>query len=208
MRERVTVAVTAFDPISQAGIASQLRFRQEVQLVGPGDGEQPAVAIVVVDRVDEQAVQTIRAAQRHGGARVVVVASQVEGADLLAAVEAGCCGLLRRTEASPERLIMAINTAAAGNGTLPPDLLGRLMQQVARLQRDALAPRGLTPVGMSKRELHVLRLVADGHATSHIARELAYSERTVKNILHDVTTRLQLRNRAQAVAYAVREGLI
>ena len=168
MRERVAVAVTAFDPISQAGIASQLRFRQEVQLVGPGDGEQPAVAIVVVDRVDEQAVQTIRAAQRHGGARVVVVASQVEGADLL----------------------------------------GRLMQQVARLQRDALAPRGLTPVGMSKRELHVLRLVADGHATSHIARELAYSERTVKNILHDVTTRLQLRNRAQAVAYAVREGLI
>ena len=207
MRQRVAVAVTAFDPISQAGIASQLRFRQEVQLVGPGDGEQPAVAIVVVDRVDEQAVQTIRAAQR-GGARVVVVASQVEGADLLAAVEAGCCGLLRRTEASPEQLVMAINAAAAGNGTLPPDLLGRLMQQVARLQRDALAPRGLTPVGLSKRELHVLRLVADGHATSHIARELAYSERTVKNILHDVTTRLQLRNRAQAVAYAVREGLI
>jgi DNA-binding NarL/FixJ family response regulator len=54
----------------------------------------------------------------------------------------------------------------------------------------------------------VLRLVADGHATSHIARELSYSERTVKNIIHDVTTRLQLRNRAQAVAYAVREGLI
>ncbi|MGH3909707.1 MAG: LuxR C-terminal-related transcriptional regulator, partial [Pseudonocardiaceae bacterium] len=40
------------------------------------------------------------------------------------------------------------------------------------------------------------------------ARELAYSERTVKNIIHNVTTRLQLRNRAQAVAYAVREGLI
>ena len=208
MRERVAVAVTAFDPISLAGIASQLRFRQEIQLVDAGDGTPPAVVVVVVDRVDEQAVHTIRAAQRHGGARVIVVASQVEGTDLLSAVEAGCCGLLRRTDASPEQLITAINAAAAGDGTLPPDLLGRLMQQVGRLQRDALAPRGLTPVGMSKRELHVLRLVADGHATSYIARELAYSERTVKNIIHNVTTRLQLRNRAQAVAYAVREGLI
>jgi DNA-binding NarL/FixJ family response regulator len=178
MRERVAVAVTAFDPISQAGIASQLRFRQEVQLVETGDAA-PTVALVVVDRVDEQAVQTIRAAQRQGGVRVVVVASQVEGADLLAAVEAGCCGLLRRTEASPEQLIAAINAAVAGEGTLPPDLLGRLMQQVGRLQRDALAPRGLTPAGMSQRELHVLRLVAEGHATSYIARELAYSERTV-----------------------------
>jgi DNA-binding CsgD family transcriptional regulator len=61
---------------------------------------------------------------------------------------------------------------------------------------------------MSQRELRVLRLVAEGHPTSRIARELSYSERTVKSILHDVTTRLQLRNRAQAVAYAVREGLI
>lgn len=208
MKERVAVAVTAFDPISLAGIASQLRYRQEIQLVDACDGAQPAVVIVVVDRVDEQAVHTIRAALRNGGARVIVVASQVEGTDLLAAVEAGCCGLLRRTDASPEQLIAAINAAVAGDGTLPPDLLGRLMQQVGRLQRDALAPRGLTPVGMSKRELHVLRLVAEGHATSHIARELAYSERTVKNIIHNVTTRLQLRNRAQAVAYAVREGLI
>ncbi|MQA85396.1 MAG: DNA-binding response regulator, partial [Streptosporangiales bacterium] len=44
--------------------------------------------------------------------------------------------------------------------------------------------------------------------TAEIARALAYSERTVKNIIHDITTRLQLRNRAHAVAYAVREGLI
>lgn len=208
MHERVPVVMAAFDPISRAGIASQLRFRPEIQLVDGDDGVVPAVAIVVVDRVDEQAVQTIRAVQRGGGARVVVVASQVEGGDLLAAVEAGCCGLLRRTEASPEQLVTAVKAAAAGDGTLPPDLLGRLMQQIGRLQREALAPRGLTPVGMSKRELHVLRLVAEGHATSYIARELSYSERTVKNIIHNVTTRLQLRNRAQAVAYAVREGLI
>jgi len=54
----------------------------------------------------------------------------------------------------------------------------------------------------------VLRLIADGCDTSEIANRLAYSERTVKNVLHDVTTRLQLRNRSHAVAYALRQGLI
>ena len=61
----------------------------------------------------------------------------------------------------------------------------------------------LTPI-----RARVLRLVADGHDTAEIARELCYSERTVKNVLHDLTTRLQLRNRSHAVAYALREGLI
>lgn len=209
MRERTTVAVTAFDPISQAGITSQLRFRSEVRLVDVGDGATPTVVLVAVDRVDEQAVRTIRAARRGGATRVVVVAGQVvEGGDLLAAVEAGCCGLLRRTDASPEQLIVAITAAAAGDGTLCPDLLGRLMQQLGQSKSDTLVARDPTPAGMSTRELHVLRLVAEGHATTYIARELAYSERTVKNIIHNVTTRLRLRNRVQAVAYAVREGLI
>ncbi|WP_285488781.1 helix-turn-helix transcriptional regulator [Amycolatopsis taiwanensis] len=198
------MAVTAFDPISQAGIASQLRYRPEVGLV-----EEPvdaAVVLVVVDRIDDQSLQAIRAAGRRGGARVVVVATQIDSRDLLTAVEAGCCGVLRRVEAVPERLITAVRVAVAGDGTLPPDLLGRLLEQIGRLQRDALGPL-LTP-GLSKREVAVLRMVADGKATSEIASTLCYSERTVKNILHDVTTRLQVRNRAQAVAYAVREGLI
>ena len=54
----------------------------------------------------------------------------------------------------------------------------------------------------------MLRLVADGLDTSEIASRMCYSERTVKNVLHDLTTRLQLKNRTHAVAYAVREGLI
>ena len=71
-----------------------------------------------------------------------------------------------------------------------------------------LAPRGLAFSGLSDREAEVLKLVASGHDTAEIAGRLSYSQRTVKNILHDVTTRLQLKNRSHAVAYAVREGLI
>ena len=64
------------------------------------------------------------------------------------------------------------------------------------------------PLGLVARERDVLRLLADGLDTRSISGTLSYSERTVKNVLHDLNTRLQLRNRSHAVAYAVREGLI
>ena len=54
----------------------------------------------------------------------------------------------------------------------------------------------------------MLRLIADGHATREVAEELCYSERTVKNVLHDVVTKLDARTRSHAVAHAVRAGLI
>jgi DNA-binding NarL/FixJ family response regulator len=79
---------------------------------------------------------------------------------------------------------------------------------VGRLQRHVLAPRGLTFSGLTERELGVLKLVADGLDTAEIAQQLAYSERTIKNIIHDITTRFHLRNRSHAVAFALRQGLI
>ena len=79
---------------------------------------------------------------------------------------------------------------------------------MGQLQRQVLSPRGLTFSGLTEREAAVLRLLADGYDTAEVGRRLYYSERTVKNIIHDVTSRLELRNRAHAVAYAIREGLI
>jgi DNA-binding NarL/FixJ family response regulator len=208
MPERIPVAVYARDPISQAGIASQLRTRPEVVVAENGDAAAATVAVVVADEVDDQTIQTMRAVQRGGCRRVLLVATRLDDGALLSAVEAGACGMLRRSEAVTERLLGAIRTAAAGDGTVPPDLLGRLLDQVGRLQRQVLAPRGLTFAGLTDRETKVLRLVADGFDTNEIASTLAYSERTVKNVIHDVTARLQLRNRSHAVAYALRAGLI
>ena len=63
-------------------------------------------------------------------------------------------------------------------------------------------------VGFTERELRILRLVAQGLDTTEIAAELSYSERTVKNAIHAVTERYNLRNRSHAVAYAIRVGVI
>jgi DNA-binding NarL/FixJ family response regulator len=205
--EPVTVAVVAADPISRAGIASQLRVTHEVY-VTEGEANDADVTVVIADTVNELTSGTIRRLRASGCRRVLAVVSTLDDAGLFAAVEAGACGVLRRTESTPERLAAAVLSAAAGDGTLPPDLLGRLLDQVQQLQRQVLAPRGLTLSGLSARETDVLRLVAEGYDTAEVAQQLCYSERTVKNIIHDVVTRLQLRNRSHAVAYAVRHGLI
>jgi DNA-binding NarL/FixJ family response regulator len=138
----------------------------------------------------------------------MLILTTVDDAALVAAAEAGASGLLRRSDATAEALVRTIVKVSAGEGEVPPDLLGRLLEQVGRLQRQVLAPRGLTFTGLTPREAEVIRLVAEGLDTSEIALQMCYSERTVKNVLHDLTTRLQLRNRTHAVAYAVREGLI
>lgn len=214
---RIPVLVHADDPVTRAGLEAQLRGRPGVELrdlewldTDPllDDDTPGPVAVVVVDEVDEQAVRTIRALVRTAARQVLVVAGRLDETSVLAVTEAGACGVLRRSDAVAERLVPAITRAAAGEGTLPPDLLGRLLQQVGDLQRQVLSPRGLTFSGLTERELQVLRLIADGHDTSEIARGLAYSERTVKNIIHDVTSRLHLRNRSHAVAWAMRAGYI
>jgi len=206
MTDPIPVRVHASDRLSEAGVAAELQQWPEVRVVSGGD--EADVALVVADDVDEDALRMIRAAQRGDGGRVVLVATRIDDRGLLEAVEAGACGLVRRSEATGQAIVAAVRTAARGDGTLPSDLLGRLLAQVGKLQRQVLAPRGLSFSGLSKREVEVLRLVAEGLDTGEIAQQMAYSERTIKNVIHDVTTRLQLRNRSQAVAYAVREGLI
>ena len=204
----VPTYVYSDDPILQAGVSAQLRMRPEIRVVLPTDVDSAEVAVVVTDTLDDEILRVLKAVQRGSVPRTVLVARIIDDATLVAAAEAGVAGLLRRAEATSDVLVRAVLRVASGHGEIPADLLGRLLGQVGRLQRQVLAPRGLAFSGLTAREAQVLRLVADGHDTAEIAVQLSYSQRTVKNVLHDLTTRLQLRNRSHAVAYAVREGLI
>jgi DNA-binding NarL/FixJ family response regulator len=208
MADRTSVFVYAADPILEAGVAAQLAGCSSLRVVGRADPDAANVAVVVVDEVDEDAARVVRALQRPDGPRVVVVATRLDDGGLLAAVEAGASALLRRGEATACALEGAVRAAASGDGSVPGDLLGRLLGQVGRLKRQVLDPRGIPLTGLSERETAVLRLVAEGLETGEIARRLSYSERTIKNVIHDVTSRLGLRNRSHAVAFALREGLI
>jgi DNA-binding NarL/FixJ family response regulator len=205
---RIKVAVQAPDPVSAMGIGGELRLRANILALDEDEAHFADVVVLVADEVDAETLRCARAAQHDGRARVVLVVTRLDDSGLLAAVEAGVSGIMRRADAVSERVADAVVAAARGDGAVSPDLLGRLLDQVSRLQRHVLAPRGLSLNGFSEREVDVLRLLSDGWDTSEIASKLCYSERTVKNVIHDITARLHLRNRSHAVAFALRAGII
>ncbi|MFF2941233.1 response regulator transcription factor [Streptomyces niveus] len=204
-----TVAIQAGDPLSHAGVTSQLRPRPEITLMEwDAAGVPPEVVVVVVDTVDEDTLRTLRHIQRTSTCRTVLITTAIDEQKLVSAAECGVAGVVRRSESTPEHLVHVIGTVARGEGHLPADLLGRLLEEVGRLQNQVLGPRGLHVNGMTTREIDTLRLVAEGYDTADIAAKLGWSERTIKNTLHTVMSRLHLSNRSHAVAFAMRQGWI
>ncbi|MFD4762078.1 LuxR C-terminal-related transcriptional regulator [Streptomyces sp. NPDC058439] len=206
--ERVTVSVYAADPILRVGVLQQLRQRPEVDLLGDADAEQAQVSLVVVDNVDDDVADLLNRLRLISSTRVGLVVGTFGSGALQRVIEYGVPAVLRRAEADQDRLVQLVLATANGEGVLPGDLLGKLLSHVGALQRSALEPQGLSLSTLTTREANMLRLVSEGLDTAEIARKTAYSERTVKNVLHDIITRLQLRNRAHAVGFALRNGLI
>ncbi|GAA2997591.1 helix-turn-helix transcriptional regulator [Actinokineospora diospyrosa] len=205
---RVNVVVRSADPLTLAGLVGQLGAQPRIQ-VGTGEqGAQTQVVVVGADRLTQELVTELRAAAEEFGTPVVLVADGVTEAELLAAVQCRVVAVVPRASATGGRLAHAVLAAADGGGVLGPDLVGGLLKHLDRIQRELLAPRGLTASGLTTREIHVLRLMADGHDTAEIGVQLCYSERMIKNVIHGLTRRLNLRNRSHAVAYALRAGVI
>ena len=102
MDGRVGVYVYGADPVFQVGIASLLRGLRDVSVLCDGEIDTAAVALVVTDDVDDETVKTVRAIQRNGCPKVIVVAGHLDHRGVMAAIEGGACGFLRRREASPD----------------------------------------------------------------------------------------------------------
>ncbi|TDD52745.1 helix-turn-helix transcriptional regulator [Saccharopolyspora elongata] len=205
---RVPVAVYAGDPILEFGVTQQLRPRPEVEVLKPSEEARAEVSLVVIDRLDDAAGQLLRRLQRTSSVRTGLIVSEFEQDSLQTTIECGVAAVLRRREADQDRMVGLITALVRGEGMLPGDMLGRLLDHVGKLQRSAAAAVRPILSTLNTREVEVLRLIADGLDTREIAVKMSYSERTVKNILQEVTTRLQLRNRAHAVGYVMRHGLI
>ncbi|MFI9466060.1 LuxR C-terminal-related transcriptional regulator [Streptomyces sp. NPDC052492] len=206
---RIPVLVEAQDPISRAGAASELRRHPVIELVEDGRPGPGTVTLLVNDQLDEDLLTRMRKLVRSDGSRAVLVVGAIRENELLDVVECGVGAIVWRHEATAHRLVRAVVAASRGDGDLPGDLLGRLINRVGTMHRTSTGHAGGLPAtGLTAREVDVLRLVSEGLDTGEIAGKLSYSERTVKNVLHGITTRLHLRNRAHAVAYALREGYI
>ena len=198
--------------IYRRGLAACLQLLPRVEGVADAESvreawEHPdlfASELVILDVSVPGGGDFIAAVTEATGARVLVCTTEPSDDAVLTALQAGAVGFLRKDTLTPEALGAAVSAAAEGTGVVAPDLLGNLLKGVSS---EGLNGRP-TLARLTEREQQVLALIAQGHPTREVAQELCYSERTVKNVLHDVVTKLNARSRSQAVAHAVREGLI
>ncbi|MFI8206420.1 response regulator [Streptomyces sp. NPDC085937] len=121
------------------------------------------------------------------------------------ALRAGASGFLLK-DAPPDRLLLGIRTVASGAALLDPEVTRQLVGRYASRIRPS--EDGARRIPLTPRELEVLRLIADGLSNSEIAAALVISQETVKTFVSRILSKLQLRDRVQAVVYAYRRGLV
>ncbi|MEV0679401.1 response regulator transcription factor [Actinosynnema sp. NPDC050436] len=207
MEQRVRTVVQATDQLSAAGLTGFLGGRAEIALVGAGRWVDAEVAVVAVAGLTGEVAAQLRRRAERARIPVVLVLDEVGEADVPTAVECGVVAILPRAGLTGEGLLTSVLTAASGRGVVAPTMVADLLGHVRRLRRQLVAPESERTT-LTSREVEVLRLMADGLDTAEIATTLSYSERTIKNVFYRMTTRLDLRNRPHAVAYALRNGVI
>jgi DNA-binding NarL/FixJ family response regulator len=205
------VKLFVVDPhtIFRRGLAVCLETLPEVESVAQAGSVRTAwedealfaADLVIVDPEMPGGSDFVGAVAEAAGAPVVVCSSVTTEASVLAALQSGAAGVLRKDTLTTDSLANAVRAVVDGTGVVTSELLRELLDGFANDDKPAGAR-------LTDREQQVLSLIAAGHPTREVALELCYSERTVKNVLHDVVTKLNARSRSQAVAHAVREGLI
>ncbi|GGM88651.1 response regulator [Dactylosporangium sucinum] len=148
------------------------------RLAGPGVAEPVKTLVVTTFNLDEYVYQALRA---------------------------GASGFLLK-DATPQQLVAGVRTVAGGEALLAPAVTRRLIGRYGSRVRPA-DPPGAGKIVLAPRELEVLRLIAAGLSNAEIAAALVISAETVKTYVSRILTKLDLRDRVQAVVYAYRNGL-
>ena len=192
-------------PSLRAGLAAILDSQPDFQVVAEaGTGREvvlklpknPADVIIIDLRMpDGDGIETIKALVQHDpSTRVLVLTTYDNEEDIFAALEAGARGYLLK-DTTKEEIITAVREIYQGKRFLPQAIAPRLADRMVR--------PGLTP-----RELDVLRLVSRGRANKEIASAMFISEETVKTHMKSLFQKLDVHDRAEAVAVSMQRGLI
>jgi DNA-binding NarL/FixJ family response regulator len=211
------VVVADDQAMVRAGFRSLLNEEPDLEVVGEAaDGEQAVAAVrrfrpdVALMDIRMPTVDGLEATRRivAGGlaTRILILTTFDLDEYVYEGLRAGASGFLLK-DASPEQLIAAIHLVAEGEAVLAPTVTRRVVEAFARIPaaddalRDALE-------SLTAREREVLRLLARGRSNAEIARELFVSEATAKTHVRHVLSKLDLRDRVQAVVFAYESGLV
>jgi DNA-binding NarL/FixJ family response regulator len=218
--QAIRVLIADDQTVVREGLETLLSLSPGIEVVGAArDGEEAvrlaaerAPDIVLMDlrmpRCD--GVQaTRRITQEHPRTRVVVLTTYADDESIFGALEAGAMGYLTK-DAGAQDIQRAIRTVHDGEALLDPVVQRRLIEQIHHSGPRRTSPgrpeRSL-PDGLTQREAEVLGLIAEGLSNAEIARRLVISEATVKTHINNIFSKAALRDRAQAVVYAIRHGL-
>ncbi|ADH70038.1 MULTISPECIES: response regulator transcription factor [Nocardiopsis] len=218
MSAPIRVLVCDDQVLIRTGLVTIIDAQPDLEVAGEcGDGaaavelaERLRPDVVVMD-VRMPVLDGIEATRRLAGAgvdrpvKVLVVTTFNLDEYVYEALRAGASGFLLK-DAPPAQLLHGIRTVSTGAALLDPEVTRQLVGRYAARIRPpdaAAADARLTP-----RELEVLRLIANGLSNGEIAASLFISQETVKTFVSRILTKLDLRDRVQAVVYAYRQGLV
>jgi DNA-binding NarL/FixJ family response regulator len=201
-------------PVTREGLRTALELSQdEVVVVGEAaTGEEaidrareltPDVVFMDVRMPGMDGIEaTRRIRQAAPETKVILITIDESRGAISDAIQAGVSGYLLK-DASPDALVDAARNAVEGNAVIHPQLTKTFIEEVHLAEPDG--PRS-TP--LSRREREILQKVADGSTTKQVASELGISPHTVKTHLERIFEKLGANDRAQAVAIAIRTGVV
>lgn len=153
-----------------------------------------------------EATRQIKARLPH--VQIVMLTMSADDAHLFEAIKAGATGYLLKN-LDVDQFFALLNGLERGEAPMPRDLATKILREFAhRAQAPTTSEAEPALDGLTERQLEVLKLIAQGWTNKQVADQLFITERTVKYHLQEILQKLHLRNRTQAVAYAVRTGLI
>jgi DNA-binding NarL/FixJ family response regulator len=209
---RIRLVVIDDHALFRRGLISLLQEMQEFQVAGEASNGREALQVVETTHPDVvlldinmpvmNGIEALTEMRKSNPAlRVLMLTISQNDEDLVAAIVAGANGyVLKNTE--PEALRSIILQVAAGNSVLSPEVTAKVFHAVRRSQSDR--SRGL----LSDREVEVLGCLARGQTTAQIADALFISENTVKTHIRHILEKMEVNNRAEAVARAAQMDLI
>jgi DNA-binding NarL/FixJ family response regulator len=210
------VLIADDDDLLRAGLVELLAADPQIHVVGQAaTGRQaieqvrrlaPDVVLMDVRMPDLDGIAATRAlAQATPGVRVLILTTFEQDDYIFGALRAGASGFLLK-RARPEELLAAVHTIAAGEALLSPSVTRRVIDRMAQQPTPELTDQARLDV-LTPREREVLERIARGLSNREIAAALVIEESTVRTHVKRILTKLELRDRVQAVIFAYETGL-
>ncbi|MBL8151434.1 MAG: response regulator transcription factor [Blastocatellia bacterium] len=214
--EKITIVIADDHLVVRQGLRTFLELQPMFQIIAEASSGEEAITacqehvpdVVLMDLLMPPGMGGIEATRQvktiSPRTQVIILTSFHEDAQILPAIEAGALSYLLK-DVKPMELRDAICKAARGEVVLHPHVASRIMNA---LQNSSKAEKKTLLTELSKREIEVLRLIAEGITNAEIADKLFISEKTVKSHVSNILSKLHLSDRTQAAVYAWRTGIV